>query len=365
MIKLKKLKFGIFVCFLLYHFGIFGSNAYVTPSRDNPALDALSTTISSVDITYSISASLVSLTAFVEYIQVVDSPTLFLDYLYISGDHSDILVIDEWNRDLLVSATYNESSGFTNIYYELPVILDIGESYDIALLSSFKPQIDNENFILNSSILWNQNISQYSVSALIDSNLVLRSTSPSPHSTIVENQRLKLSWEMSNIDEFNLEIIYESNPEYLPVLVSPESLDLGVIPKSHQGYITQFTITNLLDVPINVSILNNDPQITVERFIVLLPHAEDQIDVQLDVSETGEFVGSMIFLTNVSLYAYKECSIAFEVVNYTNPFIIVVIILSVFSLILIVASTLLLLDWKRLKEIEKRNTSSSEIYTFD
>ncbi len=263
---MKKLGLVLFSCLIFYPLIFCNATTNFSPYSDNIIIDDLSTMISSVDITYSVTVTRVSLTIFVEYRQVVESASYFFDSLQLSGDHSEIIVTDEWNRNLLVSSFYNASTGFTNVSYELPEILNLGETYSIVLLSSFLPSVENNDFMLNSSLSWTQNISVYSVSAYIDPNLVLRSSSPPAHSTNIVNQRLKLSWELSNIANFDLMISYEINLEYLPILVTPNSWDLGIIPKSQTSIVKQYVITNLLNIPVNVSILSDETWVDIQKY---------------------------------------------------------------------------------------------------
>jgi len=363
MIKMKKLGLVLFSCLLFYPLIFCNATTNYSPYSDNIIIDDLSTMISSVDITYSVTVTRVSLTIFVEYRQVVESASYFFDSLQLSGDHSEIIVTDEWNRNLLVSSFYNASTGFTNVSYELPEILNLGETYSIALLSGFQPSVESNDFMLNSSLSWTQNISVYSVSAYIDPNLVLRSSSPPAHSTNIVNQRLKLSWELSNIANFDLMISYEINLEYLPILVTPNSWDLGIIPKSQTSIVKQYVITNLLNIPVNVSILSDETWVDIQKYITLLPLAEELIDVEIDISRIGEFEGKITFLTNVSLYAYLECSITFTVNNYIQPLTITTIILSVLSTSLIIGSTLLFLNWRKLKKMDVVSEKLVETYS--
>ncbi len=360
-------KFGVilFLSFLFYPLNFNNTNANISPYSDQIIIDDFSTMISNVDITYSITVSRVSLTIFVEYRQVVESTSYFFDNVQLYGDHSEIIVTDEWNRNLLVSSYYNVSTGFTNVSYKLPEILNLGDTYNIALISSYQPSVESNNFILNSSLSWTQNISVYSIKAYIDPNLVLRSSSPPAHSTSVVNQRLELSWELSNIDSFVLMLIYEINLEYLPILVTPNSWDLGIIPKSQSSIVKQYVITNLLNIPVNVSILSDETWVDIQKSITLLPLAEEFIDVEIDISRIGEFEGIITFLTNVSLYAYLECIITFTVNNYIQPLTIASIILSVLSTFLIIGSTLLFLNWRKLKKLDVVSKKLMETYSFD
>jgi len=355
----------LFSCLLFYPLIFCNATANFSPYSDYIIIDDLSTMISNVDITYSITVTRVSLTIFVEYRQVVESSSYFFDNLQLSGAHSEIIVTDEWNRNLLVSSFYNTSTGFTNVSYELPEILNIGETYNIALISSFQPSVKSNNFILNSSLSWTQNISVYSVSAYIDPNLVLRSSSPPAHSTNIVNQRLKLSWELSNIANFDLMLSYEINLEYLPILVTPNSWDLGIIPKSQTSIVKQYVITNLLNIPINVSILSDEPWVEIQQFIVLLPLAEKFIDVKIDISRTGDFEGVITFLTNASLYAFLDCTITFTVNNYIQPLTITTIILSVLSTALIIGSTMLFLNWRKMKKMDVVSEKLMENYSYN
>lgn len=194
---------------------------------------------------------------------------------------------------------------------------------------------------------------------------MLRSSSPPAHSTNIVNQRLKLSWELSNIDSFDLILTYESNPEYLPILVTPNSWDLGIIPKSQTSIVKQYVITNLLNIPVNVSILSDETWIDLQKSIVLLPLAEERVDVEIDISKIGDFEGRITFLTNVSLYAYLECTITFTVNNYIKPLTIITIILSVISTSLIIGSTLLFLNWRKLRKMDEVSEKLVGTYSFD
>ncbi len=362
---MKKLGVILFSCLLFYPLIFSNINASNSPYSNQIIIDDLSTMISNVDLTYSITVTRVSLTILIEYRQVVESTNYFFDSVKLSGDHSEIIVTDEWNRNLLVSSFYNVSAGFTNVSYRLPEILSLGETYNIALISSFQPSIESNNFILNSSLSWTQNISIYSVSAYLDPNLLLRSSSPPAHSTNIVNQRLKLSWELSNIDSFDLILTYESNPDYLPILVTPNSWDLGNIPKSQTSIVKQYVITNLLNIPVNVSTLSDETWIDIQKSIVLLPLAEEFIDVEIDISKIGEFEGKITFLTNVSLYAYLECTITFTVNNNFQPLTISTIILSILSTSLIIGSTLLFLNWRKLRKIDVVSEKFVGSYSFD
>ncbi|UJG44331.1 MAG: winged helix-turn-helix transcriptional regulator [Candidatus Heimdallarchaeum endolithica] len=366
MIKSSSVKkFLIFVFVLLLFQPLFAVNlnfkAYYSPELSHYKEPKLvnSAKIVSVDIVIDIYFFSSRCNVSVEYLQTKENSTSITDKVFIWGNVSQLLVSDSLGRNLLISAFYNLTSGYTEIIYRLPRALSVGEKYSfyIAFLSENKEEQGTLNF--DFRIFFTQSVSILSITTFLTNSLSLYSSNPEPQTISTIGEKLKLTWNYADSSNFVLLIKYKSLENVF--LVSPLVWEVGYIPRSANKIKQIFTLTNILNVHQQVNITANVTWISTKyKTIDLLPLEQKKVTIEIKL-QAGEQSGKIIFQSNLSKQV-TECTVHAYVVADINPWMIVSIFLFSF---LIASLVIIFFIWQNSKEevakIEKKKTKKYDL----
>jgi hypothetical protein len=219
----------------------------------------------------------------IEYIQLEENSTRFIDTVSIKGNLSDIYVKDSMDYNLLISSSYDDILDTTDITFQLQRALNVGEKYVVLVFSILPTKVIVQNRILDFSINWTQTVSVFSATVYLEKYLMLLSTSPTPQTTSVINQRIKMTWDTIMIDSFALLIEFKDSLEYEIITVSPTVWNIGNISQSSKTIKQQFTIVNLLNTAIRVDVINNNSWIDIEQSFVVGPSSQKEIIAEMDI----------------------------------------------------------------------------------
>jgi len=340
----------------------------VAPSASNnfPITDQLGldqtkqTAISKVKLVINTYLLIGKINLTIEYIQLEENSTRFIDTVSIKGNLSEVHVKDSMDNNLLISSSYDDILNKTAITFQLQRALNVGEKY-IALIFSILPtKVIVQNRILDFSINWTQTVSVFSATVYLEKYLMLLSTSPSPQTTSVINQRIKMTWDTIMIDTFSLLVEFKDSLEYEIITVSPTVWNIGNISRSLKTIKQQFVIVNLLSTTIRVDVINNNSWIDIESSFIVGPSSQKEIIAELDISKTGQFEGVILFNTNMSLQEVS-CVVSVYVEDALNPWMIVGLVLGIALLALGGLAFYMFSQMKPVEEVIEEKKSQEQI----
>ncbi len=299
------------------------------PITDQLVLDQTKqTAISKVDLVINTYLLIGKINLTIEYIQLEENSTRFIDTISIKGNLSEVFVKDSLDNNLLIGSSYDDILDATDITFQLQRALNVGERYTASIFSILPTKVTVQNRILDFSINWTQTVSVFSATVYLEKYLMLLSTSPTPQTTSVINQRIKMTWDTIMIDSFALLIEFKDSLEYEIITVSPTVWNIGNISQSSRTIKQQFTIVNLLNTAIRVDVINNNSWIDIEQSFVVGPSSQKEIIAEMDISKTGKFEGVILFNTNMSLQEIS-CVVSVYVEDSLNPWLVVGLIIGV------------------------------------
>ncbi len=299
------------------------------PITDQLVLDQTKqTAISKVDLVINTYLLIGKINLTIEYIQLEENSTRFIDTISIKGNLSEVFVKDSLDNNLLIGSSYDDILDATDITFQLQRALNVGERYTASIFSILPTKVTVHNRILDFSINWTQTVSVFSATVYLEKYLMLLSTSPTPQTTSVINQRIKMTWDTIMIDEFTLLVEFKDSLEYEIIIVSPTVWNIGNISRSSKTIKQQFTIVNLLTTAIRVDVINNNSWIDIERSFIIGPSSQKEIIAEMDISKTGQFEGVILFNTNMSLQEVS-CVVSVYVEDSLNPWLVVGLIIGV------------------------------------
>ena len=292
----------------------------------------------------------------IEYIQMEENATRFIDSIIMKGNSSEIEVKDSQDNNLLLSWSYNKTLDTTRIAFQLSRALNVGEKYSVIVFCLIPTKIIIENRILDFAVNWTQTVSVFSATVYLDKYLVLLSTNPPPQTTSVINQRIKMTWDTIMIDDFNLVVEFKASLAYEVIAVNPTTWNVGNITKSRKSIKQKYTIENLINSYVRVNIINNDSRLSLENSLILSPYSQREIIAELDISKEGSFESVIFFSTNMSLQEIV-CTVSVYVEKGVNPWLIGGLVIGLSLLVLGGLAFYLYSQMKPVEEIieEKKN----------
>ena len=337
------------------------STCNITPIAGDFGLDQTKqTAISKVNLVINTYLLIGKINLTIEYIQLEENSTRFIDTVSIKGNLSDIYVKDPMDYNLLISSSYDDIVNTTNITFQLHRALNVGEKYTALIFSMLPTKVIVHNRILDFSINWTQTVSVFSATVYLEKYLMLLSTSPTPQTTSVINQRIKMTWDTIMIDSFALLIEFKDSLEYEIITVSPTVWNIGNISRSSRTIKQQFTIVNLLNTAIRVDVINNNSWIDIEQSFVVGPSSQKEIIAEMDISKTGKFEGVILFNTNMSLQEIS-CVVSVYVEDSLNPWLVVGLIIGVALLALGGLAFYMFSQMKPVEEVIEERKSQEQI----
>lgn len=304
------------------------------PEKEAPVLNqSFQTAISKVDLVINTYLMIARMNLTIEYIQIEENATKFIDTVSIKGNASDVSVIDSQSNELLITSEYNETLDETSITFQLQRALNLGEKYSALVFGLIPTTTLFQNRMLDFSVNWTQTVSVFSAIVYLEKYLVLLSTTPPPQTTSVIDQRIKMTWDTIMLDDFNLVVEFKASLAYEVISVSPTVWNIGNITRSRTTLKQKFTIQNLVNSYVRVDIVTNDSRLDIVDFIILNPLAQKEIIAELDISQEGSFAGDISFSTNMSLLEIT-CEVSVYVEKGSNPWTIVGLVLGIAFLIL-------------------------------
>ncbi|MHA1420310.1 MAG: helix-turn-helix transcriptional regulator [Candidatus Heimdallarchaeaceae archaeon] len=337
------------------------STSNTSPIADQLGLEQTKqTAISKVDLVINTYLLIGKINLTIEYIQLEENSTRFIDTVTIKGNLSDVYVKDTLDNNLLIGSSYNDILDATDITFQLQRALNVGEKYTVLIFSILPTKVVVQNRILDFSINWTQTVSVFSATVYLEKYLMLLSTSPTPQTTSVINQRIKMTWDTIMMDEFALLIEFKDSLEYEIITVSPTVWNIGNISRSSRTVKQKFVIVNLLNSPIRVDVINNNSWIDIERSFVVGPSSQKEIIAEMDISNTGQFEGVILFNTNMSLQEVP-CEVSVYVEDSLNPWMLVGLILGIALLALGGLAFYLYNQMKPVEEVIEEKKSQEQI----
>ncbi len=299
------------------------------PEKEAPVLNqSFQTAISKVDLVVNIYLMIARMNLTIEYIQIEENATRFLDTVTIKGNVSDVSVVDSLSNELLIISGYNETLDVTSITFQLQRALNLGEKYSALIFGLIPTKTIVQNRMLDFSVNWTQTVSVFSAIVYLEKYLVLLSTTPPPQTTSVIDQRIMMTWDTIMLDDFNLVVEFKASLAYEVISVSPTIWNIGNITRSGKTLKQKFTIQNLINSYVRVNIVTNDSRLEIVNFIVLNPSSQKEIIAELDISQEGSFAGAIFFSTNMSLLEIT-CEVSVYVEEGSNPWTVVGLVLGI------------------------------------
>ncbi len=337
------------------------STCNITPIVGDFGLDQTKqTAISKVNLVINTYLLIGKINLTIEYIQLEENSTRFIDTISIKGNLSEVFVKDSLDNNLLIGSSYDDILDATDITFQLQRALNVGERYTASIFSILPTKVTVHNRILDFSINWTQTVSVFSATVYLEKYLMLLSTSPTPQTTSVINQRIKMTWDTIMIDSFALLIEFKDSLEYEIITVSPTVWNIGNISQSSRTIKQQFTIVNLLNTAIRVDVINNNSWIDIEQSFVVGPSSQKEIIAEMDISKTGQFEGVILFNTNMSLQEIS-CVVSVYVEDSLNPWVVVGLIIGVALLALGGLAFYMYSQMKPVEEVIEEKKSQEQI----
>ncbi|MHA1827631.1 MAG: helix-turn-helix transcriptional regulator [Candidatus Heimdallarchaeaceae archaeon] len=285
----------------------------------------------------------------IEYIQVEENATRFVDSVSFKGNMTNIVVIDSSENDLLISSNYDVVSDTTYVVFQLQRTLNVGEKYRV-LVFGILPTIEQvQNRIFECSINWTQTVSVFSATVYLEKYLILLSSSPPPQTTSVIDQRIKMTWDTIMIEKFDLHLEFKASLVFNVIEVSPLIWNVGNVSRSSKPIKQKYVIENLLDAYLKVEVNNPNSWLQLENSFILAPSSKKEIIAELDVSKVGKYESIIIFSTNVSLEEVV-CEISVYVEGTLSPWTVAGLVIG-FSLIAL--GVLAFFLYSQLKPVEE------------
>ena len=314
------------------------------------------TAISKADLMINTFLLLGSMNLTIEYIQIEENSTRFIDSIEIKGNVSDVSVVDSLENALLLGFSFNETTDTTLILFQLQRALNLGEKYSVSINCVIPTKELIQNRVLDFEINWTQTVSVFSAIVYLEKYLVLLSTTPPPQTTSVINQRIKMTWDTIMLDDFYLYIEFKASLAYEVISVSPTIWNVGNVSRHSKPIKQTYTIRNLLNTYVRVDVINNNSWINIVSSLILSPYEEEAITAELDISKIGSFQSLLLFSTNMSLQEIV-CSVSVNVEKTTNPWTIAGLIVGVSLFALAGLAFYMFAQMKPVEEVieEKKN----------
>ncbi|MHA1222334.1 MAG: MarR family transcriptional regulator [Candidatus Heimdallarchaeaceae archaeon] len=346
--KAISLVFVSFITLIFLQFTTISVNQFL-PKEDFELQQTKETAISKVELVVNTYLLIGKINLTIEYIQVEENATRFVDSVSFKGNMTNIMVIDSSKNDLFISSSYDDVSDTTYVVFQLQRTLNLGEKYRV-LVFGILPTIELvQNRILDCSINWTQTVSVFSATVYLEKYLILLSSSPPPQTTSVIDQRIKMTWDTIMIERFDLHLEFKASLLFDVIAVSPLIWNVGNVSRSGKPIKQKYVVENLLDSYLKVEINNHNSWLRLENSFILAPSSKKEIIAELDISKVGKYESTVIFSTNVSLQEVV-CEISVFVEESLNPWTVAGLVIG-FSLIALGALAFFL--YSQLKPVEE------------
>ncbi|MHA1224714.1 MAG: helix-turn-helix transcriptional regulator [Candidatus Heimdallarchaeaceae archaeon] len=321
----------------------------ILPTKDFELEQTKETAISKVELVVNTYLLIGKINLTIEYIQVEENATRFVDSVCFKGNMTNIVVIDSSDNDLLISSNYDVISDTTYVVFQLQRSLNVGEKYRV-LVFGILPTIEQvQNRVFECSINWTQTVSVFSATVYLEKYLILLSSSPPPQTTSVIDQRIKMTWDTIMIEKFDLHLEFKASLVFNVIAVSPLIWNVGNVSRSSKPIKQKYVIENLLDAYLKVEVNNPNSWLQLENSFILAPSSKKEIIAVLDVSKVGKYESIIIFSTNVSLEEVV-CEISVYVEGSLSPWTVAGLVIG-FSLIAL--GVLAFFLYSQLKPVEE------------